>query len=90
MTSIKKYNKMKNEQRDRTFENLTKKELKMTIIETIGLACFYAFVLIVFFAIIAGIMALLERIGFNNWLRGWLWYFGIIDKCPDNNKNKGE
>jgi hypothetical protein len=31
------------------------------------------------FLLSAGIGYLLEKIGFNRWLRGWLWYFGFVD-----------
>lgn len=24
---------------------------------------------------------ILEKVGFNKWARGWLWYFGLIDEC---------
>jgi hypothetical protein len=43
---------------------------------------------IVFFTICASIYWILEKIGFLHWLRGWLWYFGLIDECPDTKRDR--
>ena len=60
----------------------------MTILESVLICCVYLTGFMVFFMICAGIYLLLEKIGFNHWLRGWLWYFGLIDECPDTQNNK--
>ena len=41
--------------------------------------CYIYTVFFVMFLLSAGIGYLLEKLGFNRWLRGWLWYFGFVD-----------
>lgn len=60
----------------------------MTFLETIILSCVYLGFFMVFFTICGGIYWLAEKIGFMHWLRSWLWYFGLIDECPDTQNNK--
>jgi hypothetical protein len=60
----------------------------MTFLETIILSCVYLGFFMVLFTICGGIYWLAEKIGFMHWLRGWLWYFGLIDECPDTQNNK--
>lgn len=58
------------------------------MLENLFLVCVYVCAFMVFFTICAGINWLLEKIGFNRWLRGWLWYFGLIDKYPDTKRDR--
>lgn len=60
----------------------------MGLLENILICCVYLTGFMVFFMICAGIDWLLEKIGFNRWLRGWLWYFGLIDECPDTKRDR--
>lgn len=60
----------------------------MTILESILICCVYLAGFMVFFTICAGIYWLLEKIRVNRWLRGWLWYFGLIDENPDTKRNR--
>lgn len=60
----------------------------MTILESILICCVYLTGFMVFFMICAGICWLLEKIGFIHWLRGWLWYFGLIEDCPDTKRDR--
>lgn len=60
----------------------------MGILENILICCVYLTGFMVFFTICGGIYWLAEKIGFMHWLRGWLWYFGLIDECPDTQNNK--
>lgn len=58
----------------------------MTILESLALCCVYIGFFIVFFALCGCVHWVLEKIGFLHWLRGWLWYFGLIENCPDTEK----
>lgn len=58
----------------------------MTTLENFLICCVYLDFFLVFFALCAGLTWLLEKIGFLHWLRGWLWYFGLVDDCPDTEK----
>lgn len=60
----------------------------MTILESIFICCIYLTGFIVFFIVCAGILWVLKKIGFVHWLRGWLWFYGFIDKCPDTERNR--
>lgn len=60
----------------------------MTILESILICCACVGFFIVFFIICAGIYWIFKKIGFVRWLRGWLWYFGWGDKCPDAKRNR--
>ena len=60
----------------------------MAILENVLLCCGYVGFFMVFFTSCAGVMWILEKIGFNRWLRGWLWYFGWIDECPDTKRDR--
>lgn len=60
----------------------------MAILENVLLCCVYVGFFMVFFTICAGILWILEKIGFMRWLRGWLWYFGLIDECPDTKRDR--
>ena len=60
----------------------------MTFLENILICCVYLTGFMVFFTICGAIYWLAEKIGFMHWLRGWLWYFGLIDECPDTQNNK--
>lgn len=60
----------------------------MQTLETLAMCCVYVGFFMVFFTICAGVMWTLEKIGFMHWLRGWLWYFGIIDECPDTERDR--
>lgn len=60
----------------------------MTTLETIFLIAVYITLAVVFFTVCAGIYWVLEKIGFIKWVRGWLWYFGLIDECPDAENDK--
>ena len=60
----------------------------MTILENILICCVYLTGFVVFFTICAGIMWILAKIGFMRWLRGWLWYFGLIEDCPDTKRDR--
>lgn len=58
----------------------------MTILESLALCCVYLCFFMVFFALCGCVYWLLDKIGFLHWLRGWLWYFGLVDDCPDTKK----
>jgi len=60
----------------------------MTMLEALAFCCVYVGFFMVFFMICAGIYWLLEKIGFIHWLRGWLWYFGLIEDCPDTKRDR--
>ena len=60
----------------------------MGSLENILICCIYLTGFMVFFIICTGIYWVLEKIGFMHWLRGWLWYFGLIDECPDTERNR--
>lgn len=58
------------------------------MLENLFLICVYVVFFVMFFTICAGILWILEKIGFNRWLRGWLWYFGWIDENPDTKRDR--
>lgn len=60
----------------------------MTILESILICCIYLTGFMVFFMICTGIYWTLEKIGFNHWLRGWLWFFGLIEDYPDAKRDR--
>jgi hypothetical protein len=60
----------------------------MGTLETLAMCCVYVGFFMVFFTICAGINWILGKIGFLHWLRGWLWYLGLIDERPDKKRNR--
>lgn len=58
----------------------------MTIFETVILGLFQLLLVAALVGVVGVLYFILEKIGFNNWARGWLWYFGFIDECPDTDK----
>lgn len=60
----------------------------MGFVENLAMCCVYIGFFVVFFALCGGLTWILEKIGFLRWLRGWLWYFGIIDECPDTKRDR--
>ena len=55
----------------------------MSIIESVFLASVYISFFVAIFCAASVVFWALGKIGFMHWLRGWLWYFGLIDECPD-------
>lgn len=55
----------------------------MGVLENLLILDLYICAFIAFGSIAAGVAWVSEKIGFTKWARGWLWYFGIIDDCPD-------
>lgn len=55
----------------------------MSILENFALLAVYVGFLGVFVCFVLGLLWLCEKIGSARWFRGWLWYFGIIEECPD-------
>lgn len=51
----------------------------MTIWDTLALGSVQVLLVALLVAVAGGICCILEKIGFNRWLRGWLWYFGFVD-----------
>ena len=51
----------------------------MTIWDTLALGSVQVLLIALLLAVICGIAYTLEKIGFNRWLRGWLWCFGLVD-----------
>lgn len=60
----------------------------MTPLESVFFGCLVLCAIFCFLLLCAGVIWILEKIGFNRWLRGWLWYFGIIDECPDTERDR--
>lgn len=58
------------------------------MLENLFLCAFFICVAGTFFFLVGGIYWVLEKIGFNRWLRGWLWFFGLIDECPDAERDR--
>ena len=51
----------------------------MTIWDTLALGSVQVLLVALLLAVIGVIAYTLEKIGFNRWLRGWLWCFGFVD-----------
>lgn len=60
----------------------------MGFVENLLMCCVYMGFFMVFFTICAGVMWVAEKTGVAHWLRGWLWYFGLIDECPDTKRDR--
>lgn len=58
----------------------------MGVLENLLILDLYICAFIAFGFIAAGVAWVSEKIGFTKWARGWLWYFGMIDDCPDIKK----
>ena len=58
----------------------------MTTLETVIFGLFQLLLVAALVGVVGVLYYILEKIGFNNWARGWLWYFGLIDECPDTDK----
>ena len=55
----------------------------MGVLENILIVDFYLCAFIACGFIGAAILWVSDKIGFTKWARGWLWYFGIVEDCPD-------
>ena len=55
----------------------------MSILENFALLAVYIGFFGVFVCFALGLFWLCEKIGLARWFRGWLWYFGIVEECPD-------
>lgn len=55
----------------------------MGFLENLLILDLYICGFIAFGFIATGIAWIAEKTGLAHWARGWLWYFGIIDDCPD-------
>lgn len=60
----------------------------MTIWDTLALGSIQVLFVALLLVVIGVIAYTLEKIGFNRWLRGWSWYFGLVDsekepECTD-------
>lgn len=51
----------------------------MTILDTLALGSVQVLLISLLVAVVGVIYYILEKIGFNRWLRGWLWCFGFVD-----------
>ena len=51
----------------------------MTIWDTLALGSVQLLLIALLLAVIGVIAYTLEKSGFIGWLRGWLWYFGLVD-----------
>ena len=60
----------------------------MTILETLIIGMIQLSLIALLVAVVGVLYYILEKIGFNRWLRGWLWYFGLIDECPDTKRDR--
>ena len=52
----------------------------MAILEILLIGIIQFLLIAALVAVVAVIYYIMEKIGFNRWLRGWLWYFGLIDE----------
>lgn len=60
----------------------------MTILKIIALGMIQLSLIAALVAVVGVLYYILEKIGVNRWLRGWLWYFGLIDECPDRKRDR--
>lgn len=58
----------------------------MVFFESFAFFCVQITLLALLLGAVAALAWVLYKIGFLRWLRGWLWYFGLVENCPDTKK----